>query len=146
MKLAMTRTLAGLVPLDPRALRHVKLGETVTCEVIRPRSPARNAWFWAYIATVHANLSDELAAKYPTPESLVAAMKVLTGHAEWFWLPDGRQVVMPKSIAFHNMDETAFAAFCERCVELANKHLLPGVDTTELRRAVNTQAKERKAA
>lgn len=136
MKLTMRRTLRGLEPLDPAGLRHVKAGEVVECEVVKPRSNKRNAWFWAYIATVHENLSDALAAKYPRPENLVQAMKVLTGWADTFWLPDGREVIQPRSIAFHNMDETEFAGFCERCVELANLYLIPGIDRDALRREI----------
>lgn len=141
MKLMMRRTLEGFRPMEPGALRHVKQGDIVECEVTKPRSGPRHRWFWAYISTVHANLSEALAAKYPSAESLVAAMKVLTGHAEFFWLPDGRQVVMPKSIGFAAMDETAFAAFCERCVDLANRHLLPGVNPNDLRREIDEQTR-----
>lgn len=142
------RTLRGFEPLEPGALRHVKLGDVVECEVTRPRRNERNRWFWAYITTVHENLSEALAGKYPSPESLVAALKVLTGHAEWFWLPGDppKQVVRPRSIAFHAMDETAFAEFCERCVQLANRYLLPGVNPTDLRREVDDRANKRIAA
>ena len=162
MKLAMTRTLAGLAPLEPGALRHIKLGETVTCEVVKPRNEKRHRWFWACISLVHANLpgppdaslfddadpEDEpeervksLAEKYPTPESLVAAMKVLTGWCDTFWLPDGREVIRPRSIAFHKMDELQFAAFTDRCMELVSKYLLPGVNPNDLRREIDEQTR-----
>lgn len=148
MKIPMRRTLRGLEPLEPGALRHVKIGDIVTAEVVRPRSAPRHRWFWAYITTVHENLSEALSEKYPSPESLVAALKVLTGHAEWFWLPGDppKQVVRPKSISFSAMDEDQFAAFCEQCVRLAERYLLPGIDTNDLRREIGERTQERKAA
>lgn len=146
MKLTMTRTLNGLAAMNPAELRHIKQGDVVECEVVKPRSGKRHRWFWAYVTTVHANLSETLAAKYPRPENLVSALKVLTGWADTFWLPDGREVIQPRSIAFHNMDETEFAAFCESCVDLANKYLIPGVDKEALRQEIEAEAKERRAA
>jgi hypothetical protein len=146
MKVTMTRTLRGLEPMDRADLRHVKVGDIVTCDVVKPRSGPRHRWFWACITTVHDNLSDALATKYPTTESLVAAMKVLTGWCDTFWLPDGREVIRPRSIAFAAMTEPDFAAFTERCMELVSKYLLPGVNPDDLRREIDTQATDRRAA
>ncbi|MFA6134688.1 MAG: hypothetical protein WC869_11800 [Phycisphaerae bacterium] len=167
MKVTMRRTLKGFEPLEPGALRHVKIGDIVTVDVAKVRSQKRNAWFWALISLVHANLpgppvadafddddpehapeerGKSLAEKYPTPESLVAAMKVLTGWCDTFWLPDGREVVRPRSIAFHAMDELQFAAFCDRCMDLVSKYLLPGVNPDDLRREIDGATKERNAA
>lgn len=146
MKLAMTRTLRGLEPLDPASLRHVRVGDIVTCDVVKPRNGARHRWFWAYITTVHQNLSDAFVARWPRPENLVRALKLATGWYDEQWKLNGDVIQTPKSIAFHNMDETEFAAFCESCVDLANKYLIPGVDKEALRQEIEAEAKERRAA
>lgn len=143
MKVTMRRTWKGFEPLDPGALRHVKQGDIVTVDVAKVRSQKRNAWFWACITIVHANLPEALAQKYPTTESLVAAMKVLTGWCDTFWLPDGREVVRPRSIAFHNMDDLQFAAFSDRCMDLVSKYLIPGIDPDDLRREIDGATRER---
>jgi hypothetical protein len=158
----MRRTLSGLEPVEPGALRHVRLGDVVTCDVRRPRNQARHRWFWACISLVHANLpgppvadafddadpehepedrGKSLAEKYPRPENLVDALKVLTGWCDTFWLPDGREVIRPRSIAFHAMSEPDFAAFCERCMDLVSKYLLPGVNPNDLRREIDEQTR-----
>jgi hypothetical protein len=146
VEIQMRRTLSGLEPVEGGALRHVKLGEEVTCDVRRVRNPKRNAWFWACMGLVHSNLTEALAAKYPTRAKLVDAMKVLTGWCDTFWLPDGREVIRPRSIAFHAMSEPDFAAFCERCMELVSKYLLPGVNPDDLRREIDNSARERNVA
>lgn len=146
MKLTMTRTFRGLEALDPAELRHIKPGDVVECEVVKPRSQARHRWFWAYITTVHANLSEDLTARWPRPENLVRALKLATGWYDEQWKLNGDVIQTPKSIAFHSMDETEFAAFCESCVDLANKYLIPGVDKEALRQEIEAEAKERRAA
>ena len=142
----MRRTFSGLEPVEPGSLRHIKRGDVVTCDVRRPRNPKRHRWYWALISIVHSNLPEPLAAKYPRPENLVDALKVLTGWCDTFWLPDGREVIRPRSIAFHAMSEPDFAAFCERCMDLVSKYLLPGVNPDDLRREIDTQATDRRAA
>lgn len=146
MKIPMRRTFRGFEPLEDGVLRHVKVGDVVECEISRPRSQQRHKWFWACMSVVHENLSERLALKYPTTESLVSAMKVLTGWADTYWLPDGREVVQPRSISFSSMDEDQFAAFCDRCMDLISRFLLPGINTNDLRREIGERTQERKAA
>ena len=133
MELLMRRTLRGLEPLDDTALKGVPLGDVVRVKFARVRSGPRHRLFFAFVGMIHANLPTELAAKYPTRELLLEAFKVLTGHAEMFWLPDGRQVVRGKSIAFSAMDETAFGQFMDRCFAIAAEHLIPGIRRDDVR-------------
>jgi hypothetical protein len=45
-------------------------------------------------------------------------------------------VAIPKSIAFHKMDQTEFEAFYDRCIDKIARHFLPGVKSEDLRREV----------
>lgn len=129
-------TAAGLMPLDDaasEALSKVPLGHVLRMKWARVRNPRHHALYWALVTLVYNNLPEAQAKRYPSVEAFVSALKVLTGHAEWFWLPDGTRVVRPKSIAFHAMGQDAFNDFFNRCCDLIVKHWLPGVAAGDLR-------------
>jgi hypothetical protein len=71
--------------------------------------------------------------KYPTPEDLAAVVKIATGHRTRMELGNGQVGFIPKSIAFHNMDQTEFADFLDRTIDLVVQRILPGVTDEELR-------------
>lgn len=146
MKIAMRRTFRGLEPVDPNALRHVKQDEIVTCEVKRPRSIRRHNWFWALVTTAHHNLPEHLAERYPSADMLMDELKVRTGHAELRYTVSGERMVIPKSIAFHALDEDGFKAFCDRALALIAKDYIPGINPDDLRHEIDAQASERRAA
>lgn len=115
------RTLAGFVPLDASALQRVPLGELVQLVVRRKRSVKRHNYFMAFVQCVFDNLPADLAERWPTFEKLLTAFKVLAGHADYVWLPGGREAVIAKSIRFHKMDEDAFAKFMDTCMNIWRK-------------------------
>jgi hypothetical protein len=109
-------------------------GDIVMVEVKKPRNVQHHRLYWALVGLVHDNLDHEL---YKTPEALSEAIKVAAGICTRFELPSGEVGFIAGSIAFHNMDQTTFAAFYERVCDLVAKHFLPGVNTDDLRREVS---------
>lgn len=88
--------------------------------------------FWAL-----ANLVADNQDHYDGPEQVVAALKAATGHCDWLPMRDKKHMVaIPKSIAFHKMDQTEFAAFYDKCIDVVASHFLPGVDSAALRQEV----------
>lgn len=120
------RTLSGFVPLDASILQRVPLGELVQLVIRRKRNVKRHNLFFKFVQVIFDNLPAPLAEKYTSVESLLAAFKVLAGHAHFFFLPDGREVVVPRSISFAKMDEDAFAQFMDKCFDLAQR-LMPNM-------------------
>lgn len=124
-----------LIPIDPAAeaaLAKIKFGTDVQVEIKRPRNLYHHRKFWAL-----ANLVADNQEHYETPEQVVAALKAATGHCDWFPMKDGEHMVaIPKSIAFHKMDQTEFEAFYDRCIQVVAKHFLPGVESDALRAEV----------
>lgn len=53
-------------------------------------------------------------------------------------------VYVPKSIAFHNMDQVEFSKFFNRCVEIVCRRFLPGVKDTQLRKQVEDLVADRR--
>lgn len=134
-ELFMRRQLSALRPIDAageQALGEIASGEVLRVTVRRPRNVLHHRKFFALIKTIFPHQS-----LYPTEETLLAAMKVALGYGETVKLPDGRAIIIPKSISFSNMDQTAFDQFYARAVHLILSRILPGVSRAELAREVH---------
>ena len=128
------KEFARLIPCDDAAsaaLAKIKHGDAVQVEIKRPRNIWHHRKFFALL-----NLVFENQDKYEEPEHLLAALKASVGHCDFLPGKDGMLVAVPKSIAFHKMDQTAFNEFYDRCVDKIARHFLPGVDSEALRREV----------
>ena len=96
-------------------------------DIVRPRDLTRHKNYWALCKLVHENQS-----RMATVQNVSDALKVLAGHCEILTTLDGEMVRVPKSIAFHRMDETEFAAFWRSVRDVVITRLLPGVTKAEI--------------
>lgn len=62
-----------------RADEHYVVGQTYTMEEVQQRSSAAHARFFACVSEAWASLSDDLAARFPTPDALRKYALVMTG-------------------------------------------------------------------
>jgi hypothetical protein len=122
-----------LKPVDASGetvLRKLKQGAIVSVEVKRPRNVKFHRMYWALVTLVWENMAGD---RYPTPETLHNAFKVMAGIRTQITLPNGDVGFIPGSIAFHAMTEDEFSAFYDRISDLVATHFLPGVDKDDLR-------------
>jgi len=131
------KELGGLRPEGDTAtavLGKIKLGDVVKVEIKRPRNLAHHRKFWALM-----NLVFENQEHYESVENMVAAMKTAVGHCDFMPSKDGNTMIaIPKSIAFHKMDQTEFETFYENCLNVIAKHFIPGIDKDDLRKEVES--------
>jgi hypothetical protein len=136
MKFIAAKHFQSLRPVDDigtAALGKLGHGELVTVEIVKSRNIRHHRMFWALMTIVHENIDGD---RYPTVEDLVAAVKISAGHRTQIELPGGQIGFIPRSIAFHKMDQTEFSAFYDRVCDLIAKHFLPGVNVADLRSEV----------
>lgn len=130
----MRRTLAGhLAPIDDLGREALsRIGqEPVLVTVKKSRNLGHHRKFFALLTLIYANQS-----RYHSVDELLDAMKVYLGHSQLIVLSDGREVHIPKSIAFHRMDQLEFNAFWDRAVTLVCEKILPGVNRNDLEREI----------
>lgn len=131
-----SKHLGSLRPVDQSgedALRKIGQGAIVSVEVKQPRNLRHHRMFFALMTIVWEQMDQD---RYPTVEDLVAAIKISAGLRTRIELPDGTWGFIPGSIAFHRMDQSAFAEFYDRVCDLISRHFLPGVTSAELRNEV----------
>lgn len=124
-------------------MRSIGHGEVVMVEVKRPRRLKHHRLFFALLSIVWENCDQE---RYPTVEDLRAAITIAAGHRTRIELPGNVVGFIPRSIAFHKMDQAEFSAFYDRVCDLIAKHFLPGVTSDQLRAEVEEMIGARVAA
>ena len=133
-ELFLRRHMGALRPVDAAGesvLAEIAAGEIVRAVISRPRNVQHHRKFFALIKAIFPH--QEL---YPTEATLLAAIKVALGYGETVKLPDGRAIIIPKSISFAKMDQAAFTQFYDRAVSLILTRILPGVSRADLAREV----------
>lgn len=122
--------LEAAEPITADILMAMKQGEIVTGTIRRARNPRHHAKMFALLNAVF-----ESQDRYPTLYALLTTLKILTGHYKSMMVR-GKEVILPDSISFANMDQVAFESFYNHCVKLIIEEILPGVDKIDLERRV----------
>lgn len=107
MDIFLTRTIGGLVGSDDeakQAMRRWKIGETLRCDVKKPRCYKNHKRYFALI-----NLTFENQEKYSNPLHFRKAVQMEAGHVEWVESIKGDLVPIPRSIDYSTLDEMEFS-------------------------------------
>jgi hypothetical protein len=129
----VVKKLGALHPVDEAgtdALRAVAHGEIVEVTIRRPRNVRHHRLFWAMAGLVWNQLDHQ---QYPTVEHLVTRIKIAVGHSDRLEFEGGIVAFIPRSIAFHKMDQVEFSAFYERVCDYVAESILPGVTRADLK-------------
>tara|TARA_R100000329_G_scaffold128789_2_gene107637 strand:+ start:599 stop:1099 length:501 start_codon:yes stop_codon:yes gene_type:complete len=149
-------SLVGTEPDSWTMLARMKLGDLVTCEIKKVRSPEQHRMFFALLKTIFENQE-----RYASMEALLDAVKIYAGHYEEHQFPQnsgmfhkrlGKTMVVldveditpeqleklreiwtqvkPKSISWGDLDHDDFQPIFHAAVELGHKLL--GVDPIDL--------------
>ena len=136
MKIRLVKKLSALYAYDELgedSLRHLAQGEIVEVELTHPRNPKFHRLFFALLTLVWNNLDDPA---YPTVESLLTEVKIITGHyTRRNMVVDGKRypVLTPNSISFAAMNDVEFEAFFQRVCDWIAKDVLPGITQEDLK-------------
>jgi len=143
MQLHLTKDRMGaLRPADDQAteaLKHIKAGEYLKVDIVRPRGGAHHRLFFALLQTVHSNMTEELRHKYPTIDRLLLEIKLQTGYFDQAVSLGGKAYFIPKSISFARMDQGEFEEFFGKAITVCRKYFLPGTTEKELRDSIDAE-------
>lgn len=135
--LYLQRTVAGLTAVDEsgkEALRRIKVGKTVRCEITQPRNIAHHRKFFALL-----NVFWQAAGEWETPEQVLTELKIKLGITKDVLIRETGEVVkIVGSISFAMMDQAAFDKFYERSLR-ALCAMAGGIDSEALRQEVLSQ-------
>lgn len=110
----LTRKDNGLFPDSEEsvaAFASVPFGKSLRCEVKQPRSAGRHKLYWALCARIAGGIGRQ-------SEEVSDLLKIACGHCTTIKSKTMGTIKLPKSIAWHKMDETEFRDFFERAVQV----------------------------
>lgn len=131
MKIVMTKAKGALRPGDRASeddFARIPEGAEVFVEIRRPRSLKHHKKFMALVGLIFQHQS-----KYQTRDQLLTAIKLRTGHYDTYIVND-KPVVVPKSLAFDSLDQTAFEDFYDRTLDIVVTEIIPGLRKADLKR------------
>lgn len=137
------KQLNTLVPVDDQgreALAKIGHGKQVTVSVKRARNPYHHRKLFALLGIVLSNQEH-----YKDTDQLLAACKLATGHCDLVKTKHG-VIGLPKSIAFHAMDQIAFSDFYEKAVQWVVEEVIPGLSAKDLNAEVEAELRRFAAA
>lgn len=115
-ELRLTRTLRGFEPSDDEsreAMKAIKIGAAVKCEVRIARDSSRMRYYWGLVGVILDN-TDNFASKEEVSDSI----KLAIGHVDQVQVYDEekgwRIERSPKSISFARLTEPEFQDFIKR--------------------------------
>ena len=89
-----------------KIIAELEVGETVQFSYRLPRSPRHHRFFFARLAELF-----DCQERFASVEHLLEWLKVGAGHVDFLPGQDGVPCAIPRSIAWHNLDEQGFIEF-----------------------------------
>lgn len=139
MQILAIKNLGTLRPIDQAgedAFKKIKNGAIVSVEVKAPRNVGHHRKFFAMLNIVFQNQD-----YYKSPESLLGACKLATGHVEIVRSKRG-EIAIPLSISFAKMDQAAFDEFYSRAIDWVVSDVIPGLSKQDLDTEVAEQLRQ----
>lgn len=124
--------LAAADPISAETISSIKLKETVTASICRPRNVKHHRKLWALLTVVQANQNT-----FATTQDLLGALKLATGLFDTGKTIDGIPYVIPQSISFTAMDQARFEEWYDKAIEVILTKVLPNTDRADLINQVN---------
>lgn len=104
---------------DAEKLSHWKIGAPLRATVRQPRNAAFHRKFFAML-----NTAFEWQDEYDSKESFRWVVTIYAGFYDEVPSPKGGITFVPKSIAFHKMDEMEFAELYSKVVDVVLKYFV----------------------
>lgn len=139
-ELLLIRSGAALVPADDESrdrICRMPRGQAVRAEVRRARHLAHHRKFMALVSFVA-----EHHPVYDNKDKALVAVKVAAGHVDFLPNPQtGELVAVPRSIAFHAMEQGEFEEFYEAAVRGVIEHVVPNTTREDMDRWIDHVAR-----
>lgn len=134
-RFAAVRGGGALKPIDDagrEALLALTPGAPCMVEVTQPRNLRQHRLFFALLRKVHDNLPVEMAARYPTVETLRQAVQFACGLFDECVAIDGTRYYKARSIAFDKMGQEEFGELFRQAVDVIVTYVIEDLDAQAL--------------
>lgn len=124
-------TLAASDAVGSEDISKIPLGEEVFVKITRPRNPRHHRLAFALL-----NVVFDAQDRYATLDGMLDAIKVAVGHCDERTTLDGKLFIVPRSISFSAMDQTAFKQFYDKMLKVVLENILPHTHKEDLEQQI----------
>lgn len=136
-KILMEKLEDAFHPVDAdgmKALKDVPEKTIVTISFSVTRNIRHHRMFFALLQVVYDAQPDP--KQFPTVEKLLDAIKMATGYVREVRDIHGKTHIVPDSISFGRMDQTAFRQFFDSALDVINRYILPGISSRDVEQRI----------
>ena len=136
-KLLMEKLEDALHPVDAeglRALKDVPERAIVSVQFAVPRNIRHHRMFFSLLNVVFDAQPDP--KQFPPVDKLLDAIKLATGYVREVKDIHGKTHIVPDSISFGRMDQTAFRQFFDSAMDVINRYILPGINKRDVEQRI----------
>lgn len=124
----------AIVPLDDLAAKELARfpqRKPLKCKITQARSLPQHRLYWALLEKTVENFPEDPfgVAEPLDADALHEWVKIETGYTISVRDRQGRVTLVPRSIAFDEMDQPTFKAFFDRVKLLIEERFFPGIDS-----------------
>lgn len=124
----------SIVPLDDLAAKELARfpqRKPLKCKITQARSLPQHRLYWALLEKTVENFPEDPfgVAEPLDADALHEWVKIETGYTISVRDRQGRVTLVPRSIAFDEMDQPTFKAFFDRVKLLIEERFFPGIDS-----------------
>lgn len=106
--------------------------ERVNCNVQKIRNPQLHRKYFAFINIVWENLPEHLEEHFPSKDTLRKSLQMYAGHYDECVSLKGQRILMPRSIAYNELDELQFKELYDAVLQVVRKHIIPELDDSTI--------------
>jgi len=117
MKVIVMKVNGVLVPSGVEAQHQFDKMKTAVDYIANITMPRNLKFHKKYFSLVNALF--DMQERYDDPQVFRKLLTVAAGHFDNVMLPNGRSILMPKSIAFEKMPEDEFEGFYSKTIDVA---------------------------
>ena len=139
MKLWVFKHNGKLTPAtsdDKDKIGKLPVGEPFLISYVKVRNPAHLRKYFAFLKAVYDNLPEKYEQNWPDFESFRKGVQMYSGYFTETVTLKGDRMLIPKSIAYNELDEMAFSELHTKVKNFLGKHILPDMDMEVVEREI----------
>jgi hypothetical protein len=140
MKVWVFKSGSKLVPCtsdDKDKIAKLPKGEPFMISYTKVRNPYHLRKYFAFLKAVYNNLPERYEENFPDFESFRKSVQMYAGYYTETISLKGERLLMPKSIAYNELDEMAFSDLHSKVKTFIGTKLLPEFDMQAVEREID---------
>lgn len=123
---------------DKEQFMNLPNGEPFMIKYVKVRNPSHLRKYFAFLKAVYDNLPEKFDKNWPDFESFRKGVQMYSGYFTETVSLKGERLLIPKSIAYNELDETAFSELHNKVKTFIGTRIIPEMDEDIFEREIQS--------